>query len=241
MSEPSNVINFRKRSPAPNATPAVSLPLVVWAVGGLIIAIHLLLQLGGPTWAAWAEYNFAFIPARFGPAPFAQAAGAAWWSMLTYGFLHASWSHVLLNALWLAVFSKPVQAYFGTTRYLVILGVGIIAGALASLAVHWSEAIDLIGISGGVSALLAAAIPLMYGHGRPLRPVELITNRSALIFSIVWLAMTIFTGASQYMSNTFIAENQIAWDAHLGGFVAGLLAFYVLEAYKNKTPVVTLH
>lgn len=235
--ETSNVINFRKTKPAP----AVNLPIVVWVVIVLIIGIHAVLELGGPSWQAWASYNFAFIPARFGAVPFPQAQGAAWWSMLTYGFLHANWAHVLLNSLWLAVFSKPVQAHFGTARYLLILAIGILAGALASLIVHSGEAINLVGISAGVSALLAAAIPLMYGRGRALRPMELITNRSALIFTIVWLAMTVFTGASQYLSNTFIADNQIAWDAHLGGFIAGLVAFYVLEAMHKNHVAPTLH
>ena len=108
VTEQSNVINFRKAKPAP----AVQLPIIVWAVVGLIIAIFAGLELAGPTAQSIAVYDFAFIPARFGPAPFEQVVGAKWWSMLTYGFLHASWSHVLLNALWLAVFSKPVQAYF---------------------------------------------------------------------------------------------------------------------------------
>ena len=237
--EPSNVINFRK-SPA-KPPPAVNLPTVVWAVIALIIGIHAFLELAGPKWQTFAEYEFAFIPARFGPAAFPQHEGSAWWSMLTYGLLHANWMHVLLNSLWLAVFSKPVQAHFGTPRYLLILGVGIISGAVASLLVHWGEAIDLVGISAGVSALLAAAIPLMYGKGRPLRPIELITNRSALIFTLVWLAMTVFTGASAYLSNTFVAENQIAWDAHLGGFIAGLIMFYILEAVAQPASRPTLH
>ena len=108
VSDRSNVINFRKAKPAP----AVQLPIIVWAVVGLIIAIFGGLQLAGPAAQNLAVYEFAFIPARFGSAPFEQATGAKWWSTLTYGFLHASWSHVLLNSLWLAVFSKPVQILF---------------------------------------------------------------------------------------------------------------------------------
>ncbi len=242
MPEPSNVINFRKPKPEPSkVAPAVNLPAVVWVLATIIIAIHGALELGGPKWQTFAIYEFAFIPARLSSATFPQHLGSAWWSMLTYGFLHANWSHVLLNSLWLAVFSKPVQAYMGNPRYLAILAIGIIAGALASLATHWGEALVLVGISGGVSALLAAAIPLMYGHGRPLRPREIITNRSALIFTIMWLLMTIFTASSQFMSNSFAGENSIAWEAHLGGFVAGLFTFYLLLPKTTEKPPQTLH
>jgi len=238
--EPSNVINFRR--PKPASAPMFNLPTVVWAIVALIIAIHAGLELGGPKWQAWAVYDFAFIPARFGPAPFPQATGAAWWSMLTYGLLHANWTHVLLNSLWLVVFSKPVQAFMGNVRYLLILAIGIIAGALASLALHWGQDLILVGISGGVSALLAAAIPLMYGRGRPLRPIEIFTNRSALIFTLMWLALTVVSASTQYLSNGALSQdNAVAWEAHLGGFAAGLAAFYVLLAKPQSGPTPTLH
>ncbi|HEY5362657.1 MAG TPA: hypothetical protein VIJ49_00475 [Aestuariivirga sp.] len=74
MTEQSNVINFRKSKPAP----AVQLPIIVWAVVGLIIAIFGGLQLAGPKAQTFALYDFAFIPARFGAAPFEQAAGVKW-------------------------------------------------------------------------------------------------------------------------------------------------------------------
>lgn len=240
MPEPSNVINFRKPE-SKKAGAAVNLPMVVWAVIAVIIAIHGLLELAGASLQAFAARNFSFIPARFDAVPFDQVEGAKWWSMLTYGLLHANWAHVLFNSLWLAIFSKPVHEYFGNLRYLAILALGIIAGALTTLFVHWGEAINLVGISAGVSALLAAAIPLMYGRGKALRPLELLTNRPAIIFTVVWLAMTIFSASPQLLSNTFIPENKIAWEAHLGGFFMGFIAFYALEATRNRKTKPTLH
>ena len=235
MPEPSNVINFRKRQP--EAAPIINLPVVVWLVAALIIAIHAGLELGGEPFQAWALYNFAFIPARFGAVPFPQAQGAAWWSMITYGLLHANWTHVLLNALWLVVFSKPVHEFVGTVRYLAILVIGVFAGAVSILATHWGSAGPLVGISAGVSAMLAAAIPLMYGRGKALSPRELLTNRQAVIFTLVWLALTVFTASSQFISNeAFTGQNTIAWEAHIGGFVAGFIAFYALMP-KVQSPV----
>lgn len=235
--------------PAPARQPIVNLPPVVWVVVALLFAIHALISIGGEPWRAWTNYLFAFIPARFGTAAFAQVPGSAVWSMLTYGFLHGSWAHVSLNCLWLVVFSKPVEARLGTPRYLILLALSIIGGALASLIVHWGEVLIMVGISGGVSGILAAAIPLMNGRYdelhdtlRPLRPAELLRNPRALTFTLMWLGLTLATASSQYLSTSaFDNQTQVAWDAHLGGFVVGLIGFYILDATIRRKPVHTLH
>ncbi len=229
--------------------PIINLPPVVWAILGLLIAIHFIISQGGEPWRAWTNYVFAFIPARFGAAPFPQPLGAAWWSMLTYGLLHGDWPHVLTNSLWLAVFSKPVEARLGTWRYLVLLVVSIIAGAVASLIVHWGETLIMVGISAGVSGILAGAIPLMNGkyvehmdNIQPLRPWELLSNPRAITFTVIWLGLTLLTATTQYMTGTaFLEQSVIAWEAHLGGFIVGFIAFYVLDATITRKSIHTLH
>jgi membrane associated rhomboid family serine protease len=232
--------------------PIVNLPAVVWVLIVVLFAIEALIQLGGPSWQAFASYNFAFIPARFGPEPYPQFGAARWWSMLTYGLLHADWVHVATNCLWLAVFSKPVEAHLGTLRYLVLLAVSIIAGAVAALFVHWGQPIILVGISAGVSGILAGAIPLMHGQFgnpyaaapsvRPLRPMEILTNARAMTFTVMWLALTFFTASTQYLTGqAFIEQRAIAWESHLGGFIVGFIMFYVLDATLPPRQVPTLH
>ncbi|WP_196502763.1 rhomboid family intramembrane serine protease [Aestuariivirga litoralis] len=231
--------------------PAINLPVVVWAIIAVLLLIHLVIQMGGPHWQAFAAYNFAFIPARFGPAPFPQYPGSAWWSMLTYGLLHADWMHVGTNSLWLAIFSKPVHAHLGNWRYLALLAVSIIGGAVVTLIVHWGQDFILVGISAGVSGLLAGAIPLMYGrhdelygpdHIRPLKPLQILKDRRALTFTIMWLGLTLLTASSQFLTGQALLEKQVvAWDAHLGGFAVGLVTFYLLAAGVKRKPVHTLH
>lgn len=231
-------------------TPAINLPTVVWVLILALIGIHFVLDWGGAQWQAFAVYTFAFIPARLGFAHFPQPPGAAVWSFLTYGFLHADWTHVLGNSIWLAVFSKPVQARLGTLRYLGLLALSIIAGAAATLFLHWGEPLQLVGISGGVSGLLAAAIPLMYGHRepaphgrlRPLLPLEILRDRRAFTFGVMWLGLTAFTATSQFLAtDALIPQHVIAWEAHLGGFIMGLIAFYILDRANTPAAVHTLH
>ena len=132
----------------------------------------------------------------------------------------------------------------GWWRYLVLFAVSVVAGAAAGLVVHWGQTVILVGASAGVSGVLGAAIPIMYGGSqykegepigiltrfRPLSPIELITNKRALIFTAMWLGLTMITATSQYMTGTaFLEERVIAWEAHLGGFIAGLMCFYLLN------------
>jgi membrane associated rhomboid family serine protease len=234
------------------AQPLINLPPVVVILIGSFVAVHAALQFANQSCQVWVQYAFAFIPARFGPAPFPQIPGSAYWSMLTYAFLHADWIHLGTNSLWLAIFSKPVATRLGTIRYLILFALTVMAGAIAGLIVHWGQMVIMIGASAGVSGILAAAIPIMYGgdfheegeatgimqHFRPLRPIELLTNRRALIFTIMWLGLTMITATSQYATGTaFLEERVIAWEAHLGGFFMGLIGFYLLDRKSISSPV----
>lgn len=209
--------------------PIVNAPPVVLATVAVLVSIHLAIWWGGPDWENLALYAFALIPARFqGPYAVAMIEGSQYWSLVTYAFLHGSWAHVLLNSLWLLIFGTPVARAFGTLRFLVIALVATVGGALAMLVLFWGTTIPAIGASAAVSGLLAAAIPVMFGGpSGPLSFREFLRDRRAIIFSVVFLVMTLLTGV-QWLP-TFADGARIAWEAHLGGFVAGLIAYFVVS------------
>lgn len=219
-------------------------PKVVLILIAILVGVHVAILLAGESWEVWSLYALSFIPARIsGGAPFPAIWGSQVWSFVTYGFLHADVMHLFFNSLWLLVFGSVVARRLGALKFLVLSGVSTIMGAGATLLTHWGEVAIVIGASGAVSGLMAAAIPLMYGAGlrlgdtyrmdiatvRPLRPLEILTNRRAFIFTLVWIAVTLFSGASGWTGASFMEEGRIAWEAHLGGFVAGLIAFYWLD------------
>jgi membrane associated rhomboid family serine protease len=147
--------------------------------------------------------------------------------------LHGDWMHLLFNSLWLLVFGTPVARYLGSLRFFVLSLVAGIVGGLSSLLLHWGQDLFVIGASGAVSGLLAAAIPIMYGRrvpggARPLSFGELVTSSRALMFTAIWLGLTLVSGASGWTGNSFAADSGIAWEAHIGGFIGGLAAFYAL-------------
>lgn len=225
------------------AGPVFRSPPVVLAVIAALTLIHAGLQYAGEDWQVLSLYAFAFIPERFGTAPYPMIAGSQVWSFLTYAFLHGSWSHLIFNCLWLLIFGTVVARYLGAIRFLLLAAGAAIAGALVTMLLHWGENYVMIGASGAVSGVMAAAVPIMYGRGRlmagwpagdpltarSLTLAELLRNRNALLFTFVWLVITLFSGATGFTGNSFLAEGSIAWEAHIGGFIAGLGVFYLLQ------------
>ena len=178
--------------------------------------------------------------------------GAKPWTLLTYAFLHGSWTHVALNTIWLVAFGPPIARRFGSLKFLLFMAVTAIFSALA----HWASApmdfSPLIGASGADSGLMGAATRFMFQPGAPLgafgsidRPeIESIPAASlrgvfveprALIFLGVWLATNFIFGAGAQMLG--LSDMPVAWVAHLGGFFAGLVLFPLFDRPFRPPPM----
>ena len=230
MPDPAQPGSNWQSNPTP---PILNAPWIVLAVIGVLVAVHAGLGMLGQEWSLWALYVLSLIPARFTDPNFPMYEGSQYWSLVSYMLLHGDWMHLLFNSLWLLVFGTPVARYLGSAKFLALCLISGFVGGLASLTLHWDKDIFVIGASGAVSGLLAAAIPIMYGRrlfagARPLSFPELISNPKAMMFTAIWLALTLFSGAAGWTGNSFLADSGIAWEAHVGGFVGGILAFYLL-------------
>jgi membrane associated rhomboid family serine protease len=227
--------------------PILNLPPVIVACLAVLIGIHLarVLLLDADT-----DFDlllrFAFIPLRVmesdtignaipgGPA-------AAWWSFLTYAFFHADWAHLLFNGLWLAAFGSPLAWRFGTKRFLLFSAVGAVAGALLYLLVNSDGVQPMIGASAAISAHMAGASRFVFSAGGPLRGIdgvlayrrpaaplgEAMRDRRVLSFLAVWFGLNLLFGL--WGPESGLASGAIAWEAHIGGFLAGLLLFPVFD------------
>ena len=178
--------------------------------------------------------------------------GAKPWTLLTYAFLHGSWTHVLLNCVWLVAFGPPIARRFGSARFLLFMAITAIFSALA----HWASASmdfsPLIGASGADSGLMGAATRFMFQPGAPLGPsgrvgepeIEsipaaslrgVLADRRAMIFLFIWLLTNFVFGAG---AQTFgFSDMPVAWVAHLGGFFSGLLLFPLFDRPFQAPPM----
>ncbi|WP_404403366.1 rhomboid family intramembrane serine protease [Pelagibacterium halotolerans] len=225
----------------PARQPVFLVPGVITALVGLMWAIHLGASLvldseGLANLRIW----FGFIPFRFTAADLLP--GGAWpllWTGFTHAFLHVDFMHLLINSAWLAVFGTPVARRYGNGATLAVFLLGALAGALLN-ALHQlldvNQFVVLIGASGGVSALTGAALrfifqpvivkrdpetgePVVLGR-RTATFAELFQNIRSRVFIIFWLGGNLVVGFAPLIMGVDVP---IAWDAHIGGFVAGLL------------------
>jgi membrane associated rhomboid family serine protease len=178
--------------------------------------------------------------------------GAKPWTLLTYAFLHGSWTHVLLNTVWLVAFGPPIARRFGAPRFLLFMAVTAIASALAHWAIAPMDFSPLIGASGADSGLMGAATRFMFQPGAPLgafgsigRPeIESIppatlrgvfVERRSLIFLVIWLGTNFIFGAGAQTLG--FSDVPVAWIAHVGGFIAGLVLFPLFDRPFRAPPM----
>jgi membrane associated rhomboid family serine protease len=142
------------------------------------------------------------------------------WTILTYALLHFGWAHFLINTTGLLAFGSGVERFFNRAWYMLIFIGGILFGALAHLALFADSVIPLGGASAGISALFGAVIPLIA------------TGRSFYAAVTVFIVTNIALGMMGMPDDPSLS---IAWQAHLGGFIWGLLiAKYVKNIHYSQ-------
>lgn len=227
--------------------PILTLPGALTAYLALIVAIHAVRML----LPADLEYQtielFGFIPRRYDrtllATPFPGGSGAKVWSFLTYSLLHANLSHIGFNVLWLLPFGSALARRFGALRFFVFLAVTAAAGALAHLVTHEHAVVPMIGASASVSGAMAAAIRFAFVRGSflsfsrsdadtaakvPALPLfRALRDRRIVGFLAVWFALNIIFGVGGIGVEGDSAG--VAWEAHIGGFFAGLLLFTLFD------------
>ncbi len=144
--------------------------------------------------------------------------------LITSLFLHGSWAHALGNAVFALAFATPVARRMGTDAkgaaifFIFYLVCGMISG-LTFAACHWGEASGAIGASGAVAGCMGAASRLM-GPGPRLAPFR---SRTVISMAAVWLGVNALFGLVLVGWAPGTGGAAMAWEAHLGGYLAGLL------------------
>lgn len=235
--------------------PILNLPAVITGLVVAFILVHVVLTIVvSPRDNLELLALFAFVPDRYlgeEEIGFVYPGGLAAkaWTFVTYAFIHGDWSHLLVNSAWLAAFGSAVARRFGTGRFLAFSAMGAAAGAALHLALHWGEPIPVVGASAAVSAHTAAAMRFVFLTGGPLSAfrlekgdamwrvpalplVETLANRRVMLFIGLWFALNLLFGLMPWLA-TGDANVSIAWEAHLGGFVAGLLLFPLFDPVRR--------
>ncbi|MEM1306950.1 MAG: rhomboid family intramembrane serine protease [Pseudomonadota bacterium] len=229
--------------------PVFNAPGVVMALIGALVAVHVVMEWVTETDPLWL-YALAFIPARYGAlaAELPGGAWAAWVTPVSHMFLHGGWLHLAMNGAWLLAFGAIVARRMSAVRFLAFFVVGGLAGAAFFQAVNWGELKPVVGASGAVSALMGAVFRFLM-NARAMRSVgrlgataniprmsllTALTNRNVLIAIGLWVGLNALFATDV---GQMIAEGEIAWEAHLGGFIAGFLLLGLFDEVPMAQPV----
>lgn len=212
-------VRHREAAETPNTNhePLINLPPATLVMMSVVFGVFVFMQYVFPlNWAYWTVENFGFTPGKYTTLPFTIF---ALFSPVTYMTLHASWLHVIMNGVMMVAFGSGIEKWIGSRRMVIFfLACGLIAALTHFLAYPFSHD-PVIGASGGLSGLFAAALVMINKGQRELGgPIGI------LPFAIFWIGITIAFGMIGSPDG-----NEIAWAAHVGGFIGG---FIVLKLMK---------
>ena len=158
-------------------------------------------------------YKLAFVPARYtGTIPFSTATIT---SPLTHMFIHAGWLHLIINVGTLMAFGAGIEKAMGGRRMLLFYLLSGFCGVALHTLVYPHAEMPLIGASGAISGLFGGIIMMMYGTGM------MGSYKKLLPIIFLWIGVSLFFGFFGMPG----VDNPIAWTAHVGGFIGGLLLY----------------
>lgn len=195
-----------------------TVPVVTYILIAINVAAFLLELSGGdPFIMRWA-----FVPNRFLANP-----GGDFITLFTSMFMHGGWVHLLGNMLYLWIFGDNVEDRFGQVKYLIFYLICGLAATFAQLAFNTNSDIPNLGASGAIAGVLGAYI-LLFPQGRVRVLVgRVVTQMSALVVIGLWIVLQFINGIGSIA--TTAETGGIAYMAHIGGFVAGVLLTFLLR------------
>jgi membrane associated rhomboid family serine protease len=229
-------------------------PFVNWAIIGLTAGVFLLQLQGGEELIE----RYGMIPARVASPdgvvrikdlvqipgmrnrvvierPALPSGVPAWLTLLTCVFLHGGWMHFIGNVWILYIFGDNVEDRFGRVGYLLFyLGSGVLASA-THLLTNLDSTVPTIGASGAIAGVMGAYF-ILFPRAQVLTLIPVVfihvIRLPAPFFLGIWFLLQFFQGT---MAISDVESGGVAWWAHIGGFVVGVVVALVFR-YLERRP-----
>jgi membrane associated rhomboid family serine protease len=235
MSEPLRDDPREQQAEPIRREPVFNLPRIVIVFVALCVIVH-----------AWRVYvldieqdldlliSGAFIPIRYSGQFTLDV--YAFTSPVTYSLLHGNLPHLAINMIWLAAFGSPLANRIGVLRFIAFWIATSLGAAGLHYVLHMTDQSPLVGASGAISGMMGAAARFAFridrssgkpASGGPILPVAAVfRSRGVVTFFAIWMVVNLVTGLIGLGSGS---EGQIAWEAHIGGFLVGFLAIGLFD------------
>jgi len=229
--------------------PIFNVPTVIVVMASVLIGVHVVRVLLPIETEQWLLLCLAFIPARYSgfahQLPGGDVAGLT--SFVSHMLVHGDLTHLLFNCGWLLAFGGAIALRIGTWRTLAFTLCCGLAGALAFLVFNFGLLAPVIGASGAIAGLMGGTMRFFFRaldmgglHMLRVAPqnIPLMSLRTAmhdqriLIMTGIWIAINLLAIIGIGSPG---ASGGVAWEAHVGGYLFGLLAFEWFDvSTRNK-------
>jgi len=211
--------------------PTRRVPVVNYLLIAANILVFVLMWLAGNAQESLV-YEFAMIPSNFGNGVSLADIGDIFTSM----FMHGGLAHIAGNMLYLWIFGDNIEDRLGPVKYLAFYLIGGVVASLAHLLTNPGSQIPTVGASGAIAAVLGAYL-VLYPHSRvatfiPLGYFMRLTMLPAAVVLGLWFVMQLFSGV---LSLGGPDVGGVAFWAHIGGFVAGVLMAKLLPSQPRSS------
>jgi membrane associated rhomboid family serine protease len=160
--------------------------------------------------------------------------GPCWITTLTSMFMHGGWMHLLGNMLFLWIFGDNVEQAMGSFRFLVFYLLCGVVATLAHIMMGPSSEIPSLGASGAISGVLGAYIVMFPKQRVRVLVGRMVTQMPAIAVIGLWIVLQFVNGLGQLAQTA--ETGGVAYAAHVGGFLAGLVLVWVFRQ-RNPGPV----
>ena len=221
--------------PLKDTVPARSFPAVNWALIAANVVVFLFELALGPD-AELLLFALGAVPARI----LASATPDQLATLFTSMFLHGGWLHLISNMLALYIFGDNVEDRMGHSGYAVFYLLCGLAAGLTHLFFNAASPVPAIGASGAISGVLGAYF-ILFPRARVITLVPIFilpwfVEIPALIYLGFWFLSQLFNGALEIVAGAQ-AYGGVAWWAHAGGFIAGIVLVWLFTRRQYVRPV----
>jgi membrane associated rhomboid family serine protease len=232
--------------------PVFNVPGIVIAMVAAFAAVHFGREMLSARGDEFLVDMLAFNPSRYSGEG-RDLAGGGWAAPVTFvshAFLHGDFMHLAINSAWFLAVGTPIARRMSTLSFLAFFALCAAGGALLFLVIHPGLDASLVGASGAISGLMAAALRLMFAARTDADRALLREDPATAPALSAWAALTqpgsrgaiiawvIVNFVAAVAMGAAGSGGPIAWEAHLGGFFTGLFAFDLFDrGPREQSPI----
>lgn len=236
--------------PIRDSIPRVHLPVATWTIIGVNALFFLYQLMLGPRAGVAFLHVYGVVPFRFLNPEWAALAGyppGGTEAFLSHMFLHGGWMHFIVNMWTLWIFADNIEDVMGPVRFVLFYLLCGLAALAAHVMFNTGSTVPVVGASGAIAGVMGAYF-LLYPHAQvltliPIFFIPYFINLPAVLYLGIWFATQLFSG----LSTVGESGAGVAWWAHAGGFLAGLVllplfrrrdrCYYCYSEQKGRTSI----